>query len=104
MQSLRKAKLVEELFHIDLLLLLIFKLLIDDFLKLLLDFNLHGADLRRNDVPEFVLNCKFPLQVVHNSLHLYEVLGGRSWNLFNRHLFFEVDGFVLIDCLVSQFH
>ena len=84
MNGLRKPALSEEFFHLSLFLLLVLKLSIDDFLKLLLNLDLHGTDLWWDNMAKFVLNGKLALKIFHDSLKLYKVLGSRSGNLFYR--------------------
>lgn len=104
MQGLWKAKLLQESLDLSFLFLIIFKLLVNHLLQLLLDLDLHSANLRRDNMAELILNRKFTLKVVHESLELNKVLSSRWYNLFNRGFFLEIDGLVFVDSLIPKFN
>ena len=102
MESLGQSIGLQELLLLSLALLLLLKLLVDHFLELGLQLDLHYAHLGGHDVAQLLLNCKLGLDVVEGRLQFDEVLAVGLRHLLNRDLSVEVDGLVLVDGLVSQ--
>ena len=102
MKRLWQTELLQEALDLSLLFLIIFKLLVDDLLKFLLNLNLHAADLRRHDVAKLILDSKLTLKVFHDRLKLDKVLCCGGHNLVNRKFFLKIDSLVFVDGLISQ--